>query len=134
MIVRVGCLLVALLAGGAETSFAESSTPTIDGLPTLVLKYLDTESGDEAERLLQAIHSHRDVSVNAVSQVIRAERVYQNQPVGNLRNEQIVIRGQTYPLSLFVPPTYQASRAYALVVCLHGFGFTGEEYLERWRK
>ncbi len=133
MIVRVGCLLVALLAGGAETSAAESSTPTIDGLPSLVLKYLDTESGDEAERLLQTILSHRDVSVNTVSQVIRTERTYQNQPVGNLPKEQIVVRGQTYPLSLLIPPTYQASRAYALVVCLHGFGFTGEEYLERWR-
>ena len=133
MIVRVGCLLVALLAGGAETSVAESSTPTIDGLPSLVLKYLDMESGDEAERLLQTILSHRDVSVNTVSQVIRTERTYQNQPIGNLPNEQIVVRGQTHPLSLFIPPTYQASRAYALVVCLHGFGFTGEEYLERWR-
>ncbi|MBH0201044.1 MAG: hypothetical protein HP496_01765 [Nitrospira sp.] len=133
MITRVGCVLVSLLVGGVATSFAEPSTPTIDGLAPLVAKYLGTESGDESERLLETILSHQDVSVETVSQIIRAGRTYQNQPVGNLPGEQIVVRGQTYQLSWFIPPTYHASKAYALVVCLHGFGFSGEEYLERWR-
>ena len=103
------------------------------GLPSLVLQYLDTETVMKRSACCRLFFPTGSVSIETVSQIIRAERIYQNQPVGNLPNEQIVVRGQTYPLSLFIPPTYQASRAYALVVCLHGFGFTGEEYLERWR-
>ncbi|HEY6085098.1 MAG TPA: hypothetical protein VIU63_06855, partial [Nitrospira sp.] len=35
--------------------------------------------------------------------------------------------------SLSIPLTYQPSKGYGLVVCLHGAGFTGDTYLERWR-
>ncbi len=126
-------MLSIVLVGVIAPSFADVSAPTIKSLASLVLQFLDTPDSNEAGQLLQQILSDQRASVETVSQILRAERTYQNQPVGNLPGEQIAVRGQTYPLSLFIPPTYQASRAYALVVCLHGFGFTGEEYLERWR-
>ncbi len=126
-------MLSIVLAGAGAPSFADVPAPTIKSLASLVLQFLDTPDSNEAGQLLQQILSDQRASVETVSQILRAERTYQNQPVGNLPGEQIAVRGQTYPLSLFIPPTYQASRAYALVVCLHGFGFTGEEYLERWR-
>ncbi len=116
-----------------NSSVAEVPVPVAENLPPLVVQYLETHDSDEAGQLLQRILSDKNASVETVSRIIRTERTYQNQPVGNLPGEQIVIRGQPYQLSLFVPPSYQASKAYALVVCLHGFGFTGEEYLERWR-
>ncbi|MBX3330827.1 MAG: hypothetical protein KF722_10530 [Nitrospira sp.] len=116
-----------------NSGLAEVPAPVVESLASLVVRYIETHDSDEAGQLLQRILSDKSASVETVSHIIRAERTYQKQPVGNLPDEQIVIRGQTYPLSLFIPPTYQASRAYPLVVCLHGFGFTGEEYLERWR-
>lgn len=124
--------LTLVLSSGTNSSVAEESVPVVENLTSLVLQYIDAH-GDEAGRLLQRILLDKRASVETVTQIIKAERTYQSQPVGNLPEEQIVIRGQPYPLSLFIPPTYQTSRAYALVVCLHGFGFTGEEYLERWR-
>lgn len=125
--------LTVVLSSGMNSSVAEVPVPVVESLPSLVVRYLETHDSDEAGQLLQRILSDKNASVETVSRIIRAERTYQNQPVGNLPGEQIVVRGQTYPLSLFIPPSYQASKAYALVVCLHGFGFTGEEYLERWR-
>ena len=125
--------LTILLAGDAAPSFADVSAPAVKSLASLVLQFLDTNDSSEADRLLQGILSGKNASVEAITRIIQNERTYQSQPVGNLPDEQLVVRGQTYPLSLFIPPTYQASKAYALVVCLHGFGFTGEEYLERWR-
>jgi pimeloyl-ACP methyl ester carboxylesterase len=126
-------ILSIVLAGGVAPRFADVSAPAVQSLASLVLQFLDTHDSDEADQLLQQILSDQSASVETVSQIIRAERIYQTQPVGNLPDNQIVVRGRAYPLSLFIPPTYQASRAYALVVCLHGFGFTGEAYLERWR-
>jgi pimeloyl-ACP methyl ester carboxylesterase len=128
-----GIILSVFLAGSTVSSFAEESASTITGLASRVLQYLDVSDGDEAERLLQGILSDKQIPIDTVSQIIKTERTYQNQPVGIIPDEQIVIRGQTYPLSLLIPSTYQVSKTYALVVCLHGFGFTGEEYLERWR-
>jgi predicted esterase len=130
----VGAIFLSiLLASDAAPSFADVSAPAVKSLASFVLQFLDTHDSSEADRLLQAILSEQQASVEAITRIIQNERTYHSQPVGNLPDEQIVVRGQTYPLSLFIPPTYQASKAHALVVCLHGFGFTGEEYLERWR-
>ena len=134
MIASVGRLILSLLLAGAPaSSLAVEVGPTDAGLASRIFQYLDASDGDAAERLLQDILSDERASIDSVAQLIRTGQTYQSQPVGNLPHEQIVIRGQAYPLSLFIPPTYQASTSYALVLCLHGFGFTGEEYLERWK-
>ncbi|HMS86172.1 MAG TPA: hypothetical protein PKD12_21240, partial [Nitrospira sp.] len=132
VLVRSLILLVFLVGASAPTG-AEEVEPAVPDLASRVLQYLDVYDGDAADRLLQEILSDEKASIDTVSRLITAGRTYQIQPVGDRPREQIVIRGQTYPLSLLIPPTYHASKAYALVVCLHGFGFTGEEYLERWR-
>jgi pimeloyl-ACP methyl ester carboxylesterase len=126
-------LLLIFLVGATAPTGAEEAGPAVPDLAPRVFQYLDATDGDAAERLLLGILSDERASIDIVAQLIRTSRTYQSQPVGDLPHEQIVIRGQTYPLSLLIPPTYQASKAYALVLCLHGFGFTGEEYLERWR-
>lgn len=126
-------VLTVVLGSGMNSSVAEVPAPVVKSLASLVLQYLEAYDSDEADQLLQRILSDKNASVETVSHILKTERTYQSQPVGNLPDEQIVIRGQAYRLSLFIPPTYQASRAHALVVCLHGFGFTGGEYLERWR-
>lgn len=130
--IRLIALTVAL-SSGMNSGATEVPEPVAENLASLVVRYMETPDSDEAGRLLRRILSDKSVSVETVSHIIKAERADQNQPVGKVPDEQIMIRGQAYRLSLFVPPTYQASKAYPLVVCLHGFGFTGEEYLERWR-
>ncbi len=126
-------ILSASLLGNVALSFAESSVQPGEGLASLVYRFLDTGEANEAERLLQTILSDDKASVEVVSQIIRGEGTYQSQLVGMLPSEQIIVRGHTYPLSLYIPESYQTSKRYALIVCLHGYGFTGEEYLERWR-
>ncbi|MBS0151189.1 MAG: hypothetical protein JSR31_09615 [Nitrospira sp.] len=134
MIVFVRSLvLLVFLVGATAPTDAEETRPAVPDLASRVLQYLDATDGDTAERLLLDILSDENASIDIVSELIRAGRTYLNQPVGDLPHEQIVIRGQTYPLALHIPSTYHASKPYTLVVCLHGFGFTGEEYLERWR-
>jgi dienelactone hydrolase len=102
-------------------------------LPALVFQYLDSTNSDEADRLLQAVQQHPEASIERVIQIIETERSYDSQPIGTLPDERIRVEGQTYALSLSVPLTYQPSKGYALVVCLHGAGFTGDAYLERWQ-
>ena len=107
--------------------------PRSESLPTLVFQYLDSPDSDEAERLLQAVQQHPDASIERVIRIIETERVYDSRPIGTLPDERIRVQGQTYAIALSVPLTYQPSKGYALIVCLHGAGFTGDAYLDRWQ-
>jgi pimeloyl-ACP methyl ester carboxylesterase len=102
-------------------------------LPALVFQYLDSEDSDEAEKLLRAVEQHPDASIERISRIIETERSYDSQPIGTLPAERIHVQGQSYALALSVPLTYQPSKGYALIICLHGAGFSGEAYLERWQ-
>lgn len=133
IVLRWMIILSAFLTGSGAFSFAEASAQSAGSLASRVHQFLDAGDSDEAERLLQGILSDEQASIEAVSHIIKGGRAYQTQPVGTLPREEVVVRRQTYLLSLFVPPSYETANRYALIVCLHGFGFTGEEYLERWR-
>ena len=102
-------------------------------LPAAVFQYLDSADSDEAERLLRAVLQHPDASIERIVRIIETERSYDSQPIGTLPEERISVRGQDYALTLSVPLTYQPSKGYALIVCLHGAGFSGDAYLERWQ-
>jgi len=52
---------------------------------------------------------------------------------GLLPNLPIEVEGVTRRYGLYVPPTYQPTRSYPLIICLHGAGFDGDTYLERWQ-
>jgi dienelactone hydrolase len=114
-----------------RTALSESPGP--QNLSDLVFQYLDSKDSEKAERLLAAAQGHPDASIERVSRMIETERLYVDRPIGTLADEQVRLEGQTYALALSVPLTYQPSHGYALVVCLHGAGFTGDVYLERWQ-
>jgi pimeloyl-ACP methyl ester carboxylesterase len=126
-------LAVAFLLAGLDRGYAGPAAPGPEPLAALLFQYLDTGDGDEADRLLQVLLARGDVSIGSVTRVLQTGRSYQDQAIGVLPEESITVRGQVYLLSLSVPLTYQPSKEYGLVVCLHGAGFTGDAYLERWQ-
>ncbi|HEV2173761.1 MAG TPA: hypothetical protein VGR71_09350 [Nitrospira sp.] len=130
------CLYVTflfLLVGPTDLGIAQPAMPVRESLASQVFRYLDTTNGEEADRLLREIQLHPEASVERVTRIIQTERPYETQPIGTLADERIHIQGRAYPLALSIPLTYQPSKGYGLVVCLHGAGFTGEVYLERWQ-
>ena len=93
---------------------------------------LTVEDRVSAEPLLQEILAHPQASLQRVSRLLRESRTYEAAPVGMLPSQPIRVRGRTLSYGLFVPPAYDPEVAFPLVVCLHGAGFTGDSYLERW--
>lgn len=126
-------MTVACAVAGGASGYAQQTAPASGGLSGLVFQYLDSTDSEESDRLLREILAHSDSSVERVTRIIQTERVYASQPIGTLPDERITLQGRAYPLALSVPLTYQPSKGYGLVVCLHGAGFTGEAYLERWQ-
>jgi len=126
-------LLCFLISWNPGYSVADSPVDEPQHLASLVFQYLDATDGEEADRLLRIIQSHPEASVRQVTGMIQAGRVYGEQPTGTLPDQQLFVHGQAYPLSMVIPSSYDPSERIGLVVCLHGAGFDGEAYLERWQ-
>lgn len=102
-------------------------------LSRLVHEYLETADADQAAQMLAEILRDPGATVEALETMLRAGREYGQEPIGIQPGVPIHIRDLTYQYGLYVPSTYSPAREYALVVCLHGAGFTGDAYLERWQ-
>ncbi len=101
-------------------------------LTTLVSEYVTVDDREGAESLLQAILVHPQANLTRVSAVLRESRTYEAAQTGMLPSQPVRVRDKTFSYGLFVPPSYDPDVAFPLVVCLHGAGFTGDSYLERW--
>lgn len=116
----------------AEIVGARAVSDEARSLGSLVRVYVQGESAVSSQEGLQAILQHPDANLQAVERAIRQVPQYSKAPVGAQPQRVVKVRGQDASFALYVPPSYSPDRAYPLIVCLHGAGFTGEAYLERW--
>ena len=121
-----------LLAGALSTG---TGPPDSDArsLSHLVHEYLGTEDPDRASFLLVDILQDARADLGAVETMIKEGRLYGMEPIGVQPGLPVRVRDRDYQYGLFVPPSYRPTKEYGLVVCLHGAGFTGDAYLERWQ-
>jgi len=112
---------------------ASDAVPLPVDLKTQIFHYIDSTDPIEAARALQSMLSDPNITIDQAVRIIQTERAYSPQPTGTFPDERVDVRGRAYYLALSVPLTYQPTKGYGLVVCLHGTGFTGEAYLERWQ-
>jgi pimeloyl-ACP methyl ester carboxylesterase len=126
-------LVCSLCVHDLLSSVQASEQSSAQALSAQVWQYIEADDGAEAGQLLSSILRHPDATVQTLQELLRKGRPHSLQPVGLLPNEQVSIRDRTYPYSLSVPQSYEPTRDYPLVVCLHGAGFTGEAYLDRWK-
>jgi surfactin synthase thioesterase subunit len=104
-----------------------------ESLPALVNEYVDTKDAEKADALLHQILARDDASVSRLTSILAAGRLYPMAPVGPQTNRQVRVDSHMFHYALYVPADYRPEQAYPLVVCLHGAGFTGDAYLERWQ-
>ncbi len=101
-------------------------------LSSLIPRYFTTSDSHSAEVVLFKILQHPDASIQSVSEILQRTPTFSQQPVGAQPSREVKVRGRRYPYSLYVPSSYDPAKAYPLIVCLHGVGFTGATYLDRW--
>jgi len=121
------------LTAGYKPLAAEAPDTASQSLQTSIQTYLNTDDPDKAATLLADIVRDPQATVATVTAIIKAGRSYGMEPVGRQPGLPVTLHGRTFHYGLYVPPTYDPSKDYALVLCLHGAGFTGDAYLERWQ-
>ena len=124
-----------LCAEAAGSAPGDASAP--DGgtapLNRLVFDFLEAKDGVTAERTLAEILAHPQADLATVESILKHGHDFSGQPVGMRPGMAVSVRGRPFRYGLYVPPTYDPSKPYALLLCLHGAGFTGDAYLERWQ-
>ncbi len=125
----VGLTHVAIAGEFVGVSASSEERPA---LRSLVRGYVQESSGQSPDELLARILNHPDANFKTVEAAIRQVPHYSKAPVGAQPQRSVQLRGQEAPLALYVPPSYTPEQAYPLILCLHGAGFTGEAYLDRW--
>jgi len=118
-----GCLLAVLIS---SPSWGESS------LEAKVGRYLAASSEADASRLFKEIREDPRASLPAVESLLKKGALYGPQPKGRQVHLPIVVDDVQMSYGLYVPQAYDPRNAYPLVICLHGMGFSGDNYLERW--
>jgi len=115
------------------TASAASTADAVPPLAQLIWRYLDITDADAAGAVLDVITARPDATVAAVRDIIRRGRPGVPAEVGLLPSRPVVVGEKTYRYGLYVPPGYDGTTPSALIICLHGAGFTGDAYLERWQ-
>lgn len=121
-----------LIALWGPVAHAVEESPSTD-LASQIWQYLTTQESEQAHSILTSIVRRPEATIQVVQDILRKGQPHGLQPVGILPDEQVVVRDRPYRLSLSIPQSYEPTHDYALVVCLHGAGFTGEAYLDRWK-
>jgi predicted esterase len=127
-------LLLALSVSVGASALAEPPGGPIDpALQSLIREYIETHDAERAEQVLTDVVHRKDATIASVSSILAAGRSYRSQPVGAQPDQLVRLGSHMYRYGLYVPNSYSPDKAHGLVVCLHGAGFTGDSYLERWQ-
>lgn len=119
--------VVTPLVSAAEKAVQE------DALNLSVQQFLLSEDEKKSERLLKEILADPKATIDHLEHLIQHGQLYPPDAyVGALHNEvQVGDREMSY--ALYVPKGYKPEQAYPLIVCLHGAGFNGDSYIDRWQ-
>ncbi|MCW5783492.1 MAG: hypothetical protein KIT39_09300 [Nitrospirales bacterium] len=101
-------------------------------LSSLVKAYIEEDSPERANELLTDIQHMPEANLESISIILQQPTRYEVQPVGPQPHRSIRVRGVDAEYALYVPPSYSPELPMAFILCLHGAGFTGEAYLDRW--
>lgn len=104
----------------------------ISSLVSFVRDYMRGKSAEQSQEVLKSILKHPGANIQTVEAAIRDIPQYSKAPVGAQPRRSIMVKEKNASYSLYVPPSYSPEQSYPLILCLHGAGFTGEAYLERW--
>jgi len=134
---RAACFLLLVLplsaCAGPAAQADQTARPIDPAVKASIYEYLDTQDAERADQLLAEILGRQDATPAAVAAILAAGRSYRAEPVGVLPSRELRLGSRAFYYGLYVPDSYRPDKAYGLVICLHGAGFTGDSYLERWQ-
>ncbi|MEK7279975.1 MAG: alpha/beta hydrolase-fold protein [Nitrospirota bacterium] len=125
------------LSLGAASAFAHGEKMDVkmdegEAARARIEKYISTRDDKEADEILEHILSHPILNIDQILIQLKRWKRYEEEKKGPLFDQKLAIGSGDIKYALYVPEGYSSQIAYPLIVCLHGAGFDGNRYLERW--
>ena len=124
-VLLVGCQAVrSIIGSGPDPALVDQLT-----------RYLRASPGQAEELLPYLLRQPLTELEPALGQALLGPSLWDRESIetGMLPGRQIQVGDGMQRYGLYVPPSYDPERTYPLIVCLHGAGFDGDSYLERWQ-
>jgi predicted esterase len=123
-------ILIVLHSCRSVQIFPEAGTS-----PELIKQVQNYLYGDdqEADRLLSTLSDRPIEELESALRRVLDGPFQKSVPTGKLISQPIHVGTEKMGYGLYVPATYEPSRRYPLIICLHGAGFDGDTYLDRWQ-
>lgn len=118
-----------VLAGEDEGGKVDSE----EKLNLLLQQFMASQDALQSEGLLKEIKAFDGATVEKLEKLIESGVLYPPNPAVGSLHRSIHIGGKKMSYALYVPEKYNPEHAYPLIVCLHGAGFVGDSYLDRWK-
>ncbi|HLG22703.1 MAG TPA: prolyl oligopeptidase family serine peptidase, partial [Candidatus Manganitrophaceae bacterium] len=139
----VAVLLFSPSCAGLHEKAPQSQAVEEDDLNLLVQQFLASADPDQSDALLKEIKNKEGVSVEKLEGLIEKGRRYPPKPPVGQTRLSVALNPDHPPgdlsgreernAAVYIPEKYDPASPYPLIVCLHGAGFTGDAYLDRWR-
>ncbi|HEY5599198.1 MAG TPA: hypothetical protein VIK48_00795, partial [Candidatus Manganitrophaceae bacterium] len=139
----VAVLLFSPSCAGLHEKAPQSQAVEEDDLNLLVQQFLASADPDQSDALLKEIKNKEGVSVEKLEGLIEKGRRYPPKPPVGQTRLSVTLNPDHPPgdlsvreernAAVYIPEKYDPASPYPLIVCLHGAGFTGDAYLDRWR-
>lgn len=95
-------------------------------------EYISTRDDKKADEILNYILSHPILDVDQIFIQLKRWKSFEVEKTGSLFDQKILLGSKEVRYALYVPKGYNPQVEFPLIVCLHGAGFDGNRYLERW--
>ena len=103
--------------------------------PDLAARVGDYLRADERKAVQQLadLSSHSAAELESALRYVLGRSFPKRPPIGHRPGQTVRLGPNLAQYGLYVPASYRPSRAFPLIICLHGAGFTGDSYLDRWQ-
>ena len=132
-------LLLLFISGLSPHSFATAGEKAAlekvnpqEELHLLVQQFLASADPDQSDSLMKEIKNYKGATVQGLEKAVETG-LYPPQPLVGPLHLSIQVDGEPKAYALYVPEKYNPASSYPLIICLHGAGFNGDTYLERWQ-
>ena len=122
---------VVLVTALAAVCSAQTEAPA--DVDQLVARYFNAPGDAQRADVLKTLNSRKDITIKQVEDAVRRGVFYRPQRTGLFtRKITVAFDGKQTDCTFYVPPDYEAKKAYPTLVVMHGTGGTGEKFIQRW--
>ncbi|NOY83963.1 MAG: prolyl oligopeptidase family serine peptidase [Nitrospirae bacterium] len=112
---------------------AKTASSTTEDFNLVVQQYLLSNDAAQSAVFLKEVLAYPALTISNLEDAIKTGRVYPAKPSTGFLHKSIEVAGFKMSYAMHVPPNYDVKKSYPLIVCLHGAGFVGDSYIDRWQ-